>query len=142
MTQPIRVVAAVRRRGRRLWICRRTDNGSHGGLAGMWEYPGGKAEDGEALELALRREMQEEFGVEIEIWKLITTIETPAYGNVYAVTFFDVTFLSEPELRVHDACEWVEIENLDQFEHLPSGTEFNLRLAAGEYEPGWIARHV
>lgn len=61
----IEVVAAViRDRRGRILLARRTEGRD---LAGLWEFPGGKCEAGETAEEALRRELREELGIEIEI---------------------------------------------------------------------------
>jgi 8-oxo-dGTP diphosphatase len=47
----------------RILITERTDDGP---FHGMWEFPGGKIADGESAEEALRRELREEIGIDVE----------------------------------------------------------------------------
>jgi 8-oxo-dGTP diphosphatase len=42
---------------------------------GMWEFPGGAVEFGETLAEALRREMREEFGIEVEVGMLLDVVD-------------------------------------------------------------------
>jgi len=58
------VAAAVIWQGQKVLLAQRPSNGL---LGGMWEFPGGKQEDGEDLETALKREIQEELGVRIQV---------------------------------------------------------------------------
>lgn len=64
----VRVVAAVVRRGAEILISRRH---AHAERGGQWEFPGGKVEPGEAEPAALRREILEELGCEIEVGGLL-----------------------------------------------------------------------
>jgi len=64
----VRVVAAVVRRGARILISRRRDDAERGGL---WGFPGGKVEAGEAEPEALRREVREELGCGVEVGQLV-----------------------------------------------------------------------
>ncbi|HEX7489301.1 MAG TPA: NUDIX domain-containing protein, partial [Anaeromyxobacteraceae bacterium] len=64
----VRVVAAVVRRGASILISRRRDDAERGGL---WEFPGGKVEAGEAEPDALRREIREELGCGVEVGRLV-----------------------------------------------------------------------
>ena len=60
----ITVVAAIIRKNGKILITRRFDN-VH--LPGLWEFPGGKVEEGESLETALQREIGEELGIQISV---------------------------------------------------------------------------
>jgi 8-oxo-dGTP diphosphatase len=42
---------------------------------GLWEFPGGSVEFGEKMSAALRREMQEEFGIEIQVGELLDVVD-------------------------------------------------------------------
>jgi len=76
------VVAAVTIRddGRVLVARRRQDDM----LGGLWEFPGGKREDGESLPEALRRELQEEMGIEVAVGEELIIVE-------HAYTHFRIT---------------------------------------------------
>ena len=58
------VVAAVIRQGDRVLVDKRRADGL---LGGLWEFPGGKVEEGEDLHTALVREIMEELGVDIAV---------------------------------------------------------------------------
>ena len=139
MSNVIEVVAAVRREGDKYWVCRRKANGSHGGLAGMWEYPGGKVEVGETLVEALHREMWEEFGVHVDVGRhldaVLATAPWDGGKQLYRVHFFDVTFDDGlVQLRCHDLTKWCTVEQLQRDKHLPSGVEFNKRLLQAAHD--------
>lgn len=75
------VVAAVIAREDQLLIAQRPLEGM---LGGLWEFPGGKVEAGETLAAGLRREIEEELGVEIEVGELITVVK-------HSYTHFKIT---------------------------------------------------
>ena len=67
----IRVVAAVIRDKEKIFATAR----GYGEFKGQWEFPGGKIEQEETPQEALKREIKEELATEIEVGELIHTIE-------------------------------------------------------------------
>lgn len=66
----IKVVAAVIKDRDKIFATQR----GYGEFKGGWEFPGGKIEEGETPQEALKREIMEELDTEIEVGELIDTI--------------------------------------------------------------------
>ncbi len=98
MGSPVVVTAAIIRRGDSFLIAQR---GIQSRFAGLWEFPGGKAESGEDLYSCLRREIQEELGVEVVVEDEFSMIryDYGAYGVVHLHSFF-VNLLRESQSRL------------------------------------------
>ncbi|MCQ2576072.1 MAG: NUDIX domain-containing protein [Treponema sp.] len=65
-----RSIACIAYENGKIFIAKRIDKGDMGN---RWEFPGGKLEEGEDCETAIKREMLEEFNVEVEVLEPITT---------------------------------------------------------------------
>ncbi|HEY6105671.1 MAG TPA: (deoxy)nucleoside triphosphate pyrophosphohydrolase [Anaeromyxobacteraceae bacterium] len=101
------MVAAVIRRGGRILIARRRDRGERGG---QWEFPGGKVEPGESDPEALRREIREELGCEVEVGRLLAR-HRHRYPDLEVELFFHACELppgSDPLPLGCAALEWAE----------------------------------
>ncbi len=105
-------VAGVARRGDTVLVMRRLPGGSVGGL---WEFPGGKTEEGERPEEALCREWDEETGLEITVGNEIARGGFQHKGQPFTLIAFNVilpSIESKPALREHDAFQWIKIDKL------------------------------
>jgi 8-oxo-dGTP diphosphatase len=82
-------------------------------LAGAWEFPGGKIDQGENPVGALKRELMEELGIEAEIGKL-RMVHTHSYGERgVLLLFYDVNFWKgEPKTLYHEDLKWVSADDL------------------------------
>lgn len=103
----------------------------YGEFEGMWEFPGGKIEPGESREDALKREIQEELGVNIYIKELLCTTEYdyPTFHLTMHCYLCSVAS-GEIELREHNSAQWLTAETLDTVEWLPADKEIIAKLRA------------
>ena len=110
----IRLVAAVIERDGRYLITQRRPTAV---LPGLWEFPGGKVESGESDESALKRELQERVGVDVEV-KLRMAQRTHQYdGYSVDLTLYQASILpgQEPRpLRVADF-RWAASEEFEKY---------------------------
>jgi A/G-specific adenine glycosylase len=115
--QKIEVVVAVIEKDGRVLLQERPAGGL---LAGLWEFPGGKVEPCEGLTAALRREIREELGAEIEDIRRLTTVR-------HAYTRFEATLhayrcrICSPAFRPGRRQRWVTLGGIQRYP-LPSGS--------------------
>ena len=108
-THKIVVAALIERNGKYLIAKRKVD----AALGGLWEFPGGKVEDGEPVVVALHRELHEELGVVVrtaESWLQIRHDypDKCVWLDVWRVTAWE----GEPEGREGQPLTWALPANL------------------------------
>ena len=113
----VHVVAAVIRKDNRIFATQR----GYGEFKDGWEFPGGKIEEGETPEQALAREIKEELDTEIEVGKLIDTIEYdyPKF-HLSMDCFWCEIMQGGLELKEHEAARWLSKEELYSVDWLPA----------------------
>ena len=118
----IRVVAAVMKdkNDKNEPIIFATQRG-YGEFKGGWEFPGGKIEEGETPQEALKREIKEELDTEISVGDLIDTIEYDYSTFHLSMDCFWCRIVSgDLVLREHEAAKWLTKDNLDSVDWLPA----------------------
>ncbi len=126
---PVEVVAAIIQKQEQFLICQRKAGGT---FALKWEFPGGKVQEGETLEEALSREINEELGVEAEIagevWR--TRHKYPEMSRELILIFFAAELgAQEPKNLAFEQFLWAPPSRLPEFDFLPADRELIKFLA-------------
>lgn len=116
----VNVVAAIIQDGNKIFATQR----GYGEFKDGWEFPGGKIEQGETPQQALKREIEEELDTEITVGDLLTVVE-------YDYPTFHLSmqcFLCKVEsgkltLKEHEAAKWLTKDQIDTVDWLPADIE-------------------
>ena len=129
MTKKIYVVgAAILNEQHQILASKRSDDRI---LGALWEFPGGKMEEGESPQEALRREIREELDAKIEIGDLLETVEWDYPEFHLTMHCYFCTLLSESvHLNEHDAAVWLTKDTLNSVKWLPADEGLIKRLQA------------
>lgn len=113
----INVVAAVIRDGDKIFATQR----GYGEFKGGWEFPGGKMEEGETPENALKREILEELETEIAVGQLIERIEYdyPTF-HLSMDCFWCQIIKGDLVLTEHADAKWLNKSTINEVEWLPA----------------------
>ncbi len=117
--------------GEEVLICQRKPDQP---MALKWEFPGGKIEPGEGPEEALRRELNEELGIEAEIGPALTRIRhNYRNGGAVDLQFFTVrSFTGDIENRIFQQIQWSHFGALPGFDFLAADLGLIRDLADGK----------
>lgn len=92
---------------------------------GLWSVPGGSVEHGEYLAAAVRREVAEETGIDVEVGGLIGIFEVLGDPH-YVILDFAARTQGKPEPRAADDADearWVPLEEVQNLECTPRFVE-------------------
>jgi len=96
----------------------------------LWEFPGGSVEFGETLSAALRREIYEEYGIEISVGELVDVVDhilPEEHQHWVSPTFICQIVLGEPSIREPEKCTeigWFDVNQVPN--ELTQITKLNL----------------
>lgn len=122
--------AVIRGSDGRILIARRADSQHQGGL---WEFPGGKVEAGEAVEIALARELQEELGIAVTQARPLIKVSHDYADKQVLLDVWEVDgFSGEPQGAEGQPLAWVSARELSQYEF----PEANHPIVAAARLPG------
>lgn len=111
----VKVVAAIIVDSGKVLSCKR----GYGKHKGGWEFPGGKIENGETFEEAVKREIKEELDIEIEVERFFMDIEHDYEDFHLSMKCYICSLKGEmPRFLEHEDFKWLNKEELYSVEWL------------------------
>ena len=115
----IRVTAAILEKDGKILIAKRKTGDEL--FAGLWEFPGGKVEEGETPEKCMARELKEELDIEVEVGELITSNKHKYPQGIFELLAYRVKHISgKMVLNDHEEMKWVTADDMPRFEFPPA----------------------
>ena len=104
----------------------------YGEFKGGWEFPGGKIEEDETPQEALKREIMEELDTEISVGELIDTVEYdyPTF-HLSMDCFWSEIVNGNLVLKEHDAAKWLTADELNSVDWLPADIALIKNISEG-----------
>ena len=124
------VIKAVNKNGEDIIFA--TQRG-YGEFKDGWEFPGGKIEEGETPQEALKREIMEELDTEISVGELIDTIEYdyPTF-HLSMDCFWCEVIKGKLVLKEAEDAKWLKKNELDKVDWLPADVELIGKIGMGQ----------
>lgn len=125
----IRVVAAIIERGGEYLVTQRRPTAV---LPLLWEFPGGRVEEGESDRDALRREVLYRIGADVEPGKLVSFVSHPYERYIVDLYLYECQLRGgEPRAENVNAFRWVSSDDFDELQFTPAD-EASMNKLLGE----------
>ena len=122
----VEVVASLIWKNNKFMICQRPAHKARGLL---WEFVGGKVEQGETKEKALIRECKEELDILISVGDVFMDIIHEYPDLTVHLTLFNATITDgEPQKLEHNDIKWIAPSEILNFEFCPADKEILARI--------------
>ncbi len=120
------VAAAIYNDEDELFISQRTD----GDFKGLWEFPGGKIEEGETHQQALIREIKEELELNIEVGEFVNTVnyDYPTF-HLIMHTYKCKIVSGHLVQNVHSDTKWIKRSEIKNIKWVPADIEVAIKLS-------------
>ena len=124
------VVAALIVKDHRFLICQRPAHEARGML---WEFVGGKVEQGETLPQALIRECLEELGIRVTPQEIFMQLVHTYPDITVRLTPFWAQTQDTPQRLEHNDLRWIGVDEIDHFSFCPADRDILAKLKEMEF---------